>query len=273
MNRLSARKRANIAHLLVEGCSIRTTTRITGVAKNTVIKLVCDLGKASRSYQDQVLRDLPCKRIQCDELWSFCQVKQRNLKVKHLVQEAGDLYTWTAICADTKLVPTWYVGSRGYECGLRFMRDLKDRLPEHVQLTSDAHPVYAQVVPEVFGSAVDFAILKKSYGGTPNHIIGSEPVGLIGMPEYEHASTSFCERQNLNIRMGNRRYTRRVNAFSKKADNHRHSISTYFMYYNFCRIHQTLKTTPAVAAGVEKKPLTVEQMVRRLEEWASVSSN
>jgi IS1 family transposase len=259
MNRLPTEKRAQIIGALVEGNSIRATVRMTGAAKNTVTKLLVDLGAACSDYQDRVLRDLPCERLQADEIWSFCYSKDRNVPEEHRGKFGyGDVWTWTAIDADTKLVPSWYIGRRsGYDAEI-FMRDLASRLRSRVQLTTDSHRAYLQAVPRSFKDEVDWAQLRKLYGMEPGGerryspavCIGAVPQPVLGDPDPAHISTSYVERQNLTMRMGMRRFTRLTNAFSRKIENLAAAVSLHFMYYNFARVHQTLKTTPAMAAGV-----------------------
>jgi IS1 family transposase len=250
--------RAQILHLLCEGNSIRAVTRLTGASKNTVTKLLVDAGKACAEYQDKVFRNLTCKRIQVDEIWSFVGSKQANTsEEKKAAGEAGDVWTWTALDADTKLMPSWLVSDRTADAALEFMLDLQGRLANRVQLTSDGHGAYLSAVEGAFGADVDYAMLVKIYGhgGTegpsrysPPPCIGARKGRVTGKPDPAHISTSFAERQNLNIRMHTRRFTRLTNAFSKKVENHAHSVALFAMYYNFVRIHKTLRVTPAMAA-------------------------
>lgn len=273
MNQMTKERRAAVVRALVEGNSIRATVRMTGAAKNTVAKLLRDLGEACSVYQDKVLRDLPCQRIQVDEIWSFCYSKQKNVPASKRGQFGyGDVWTWVAVCADTKLIPCWVVGLRDGGSASDFMHDLASRLRGRVQLTSDALKAYRQVVPDAFGDDVDFAQLRKVYGvirndNTPERryspavVLGWHAKSRIGNPDPRHISTSYIERQNLTMRMGMRRFTRLTNGFSKKIENHAAAIAVHFMYYNFCRVHMTIKTTPAVAAGVADHVWTVEEMV------------
>jgi IS1 family transposase len=269
MNRLSTQKRAEVLALLVEGMSIRAIVRVTGVAKNTITKLLADLGQACSDYQNETLVNLYCPVIECDEIWSFCHSKQKNVAPEHEGEFGyGDVWTWTAIDADTKLVPSWWVGRRTNRDAYAFLSDLRGRLRNNrVQITTDGHQPYLNVIEPLFGAdAVDFAMLHKIYGtGTkasddhtysPPVCTGIDIKIIAGDPDPDRISTSYVERQNLTMRMGMRRFTRLTNGFSKKVDNHAHAISLHFMYYNFGRPHQTLTkqygkpTTPAIAAGV-----------------------
>jgi len=235
-----------------------------------------DAGKAFSDYQDRVLINLPCKRVQVDEAWAFCYAKQKNVATAKAAPEgAGDIWTWVGLDADSKLVVSWYVGARDSEAAMTFMDDLAPRFASRVQLTSDGHRPYLEAVEGAFGGDVDYAQLVKMYGPAPEGqrryspavCTGARRHRIEGNPDPKYISTSFSERQNLNIRMGNRRMTRLTNAFSKKAENHAHMMSIYFMHYNFVRIHQTLKVTPAMAAGVTPKLWEVSDMVRVLETW------
>lgn len=265
MNRLSAKRRGDVVACLVEGISIRATVRLTGVAKNTIVKLLCDLGRACVEYQDATLRDLPCSVIECDEIWSFCYAKQKN--VPEQFQDTpgyGDVWTWTAICADTKLVPSWLVGERTARDAYTFLYDLRERLaPGRVQITTDGHQPYLTVIEPLFGAdRVDFAMLHKIYESTqvegrysPARCTGIDVRTITGNPDPDRISTSYVERQNLTLRMGMRRFTRLTNGFSNKVENLAHAVSLHYMHYNFARPHQTLSkrfgrsTTPAMAAG------------------------
>lgn len=270
MNKLSIEKKAQVVGCLVEGMSIRSTVRITGAAKNTVTKLVVDLGAACAEYMDKNLRDLPCRRIQCDEIWSFCHSKEKNVPQEHKGELGyGDVYTWTALCADTKIVPSFLVGKRDAEYGNAFMLDLATRLKNRVQLTTDGHKVYLNAVENAFGSEIDYAMLVKVYGKgsqederrySPAVCTGAELVHVTGEPEVKHISTSYVERQNLTMRMSMRRFTRLTNGFSKKIENHFFATAMYFMYYNFGRIHKTLRVTPAMEAGITDHVWTLEEI-------------
>ncbi len=270
MNRLSITKRAHILNLLVEGNSLRAASRIADVSINTVYKLAIDAGEACSAYQDQAFRNLPCKRVQLDEIWSFVYAKQRNVMLAKAAPEtAGDVWTWVAICADTKLVPSWRVGDRSGATAIEFVCDLSCRLANRVQVTSDGHRAYLEAVEAGFGADVDYAQLIKLYGEVPHpagryspaQINGTETYCCAGNPDPDHISTtSYVERQNLTMRMSMRRFTRLTNAFSKKVENHAHSISLHYMHYNFVRIHKTLRVTPAMAAGVTEKLWSIEDV-------------
>ena len=278
MNRLPLKTQTLILRCLVEGMSVRSTARTADVSKNTVIKLLVDAGKACSTYQDRTLRDLPCKRIQVDEIWSFVYAKQGNLpKAKQAPKDAGDVWTWTAICADTKLVPSWAIGDRSSETAIEFMDDLRARMADRVQLTSDGHKAYLEAVEGAFGGDIDYAMLVKLYGSdggvspekrySPAECTGTRKLKVSGKPDVAHISTSYVERNNLTMRMSMRRFTRLTNAFSKKVENHAHSVSLHFMYYNFCRQHKSLEgITPAMAAGVTDHLWEIEDIVRLVNE-------
>lgn len=274
MNKLSLQQRALILALLVEGNSLRATSRLTDISFNTVLKFVSDMGTVCSEYQDKTLRNLPCKRIQCDEIWSFCYSKQKNVPEEHKGELGfGDLYTWIAICADTKLVPSWMVGRRDAETAQVFMQDLAGRLANRVQLTTDGHRPYLEAVEGAFGGDVDFAMLIKIYGVqeggekrySPSEFTGTMKRKITGNPDVAHVSTSYVERQNLTMRMSMRRFTRLTNGFSKKAENHAHSVSIHYMYYNFGRIHKTLRVTPAMEAGVSDHVWSLEEIAALMD--------
>lgn len=270
MNRLSLQDRAKIIGCLVEGMSMRATTRIVGCSINTVTKLLVDLGTACSLYQNEVMRDLPCKRVQVDEIWAFCYSKQRNTPPNIRGVGKGDVWTWVAIDADTKLVPSWFVGARDAEYAQVFIKDLADRLANRVQLTSDGNKAYLQAVEDSFGSEIDYSMLMKIYGAaegnqqerrySPGQCCGAIKGTVCGDPDPKHISTSFVERQNLSLRMGNRRFTRLTNGFSKKAANHEHALAIYYMHYNFGRIHKTLRVTPAMEARIADHVWSLEEI-------------
>jgi IS1 family transposase len=274
MNKLDRDSRAKILHLLCEGNSIRAVTRLTGASKATVMKLAVDAGKAAAWYQDRVFQNLTCKRVQVDEVWGFVGAKQKNVataKRKDLAY--GDAWLWVATDADTKLVPSWHVGGRDSEYAMAFMEDLASRLANRIQLTSDGHKAYLEAVEGAFGGDIDYAMLVKLYGAAPEgekRYSPAECIGIIkrqieGKPDPKHISTSYSERNNLNIRMHSRRMTRLTNAFSKKIANHEYAMALHFLYYNFVRIHKTLKMTPAMAAGVTKRLWEIGDIVDMLE--------
>jgi len=276
MNKLTKEKRKQVIASLVEGNFIRATCRMTDVAKGTVLKLLRDIGKVCTEYQDRAFQNLSCKRIQCDEIWSFCYAKDKNVpKKKRGKFGYGDVWTWTALDAETKLVPSWYIGRRDLKCAKIFMQDLAKRLKYRVQLTTDGHRPYLEAVEEVFGADIDYAQLVKIYGPegaetrevrySQSECVRTEENKINGTPESRHISTSFVERNNLNIRMGMRRFTRLTNAFSKKVDNLACAVALHFMYYNFCRIHQSLRITPAMAAKVTNKLWEIEDIVALLD--------
>ena len=277
MNRLTRDERAQILHLLCEGSSIRAVTRLTGASKNTVIKLMIEAGKACADYHDKHVRNVKARRIQCDEIWSFCYAKEKNVRhAKAAPDGAGNVWTWTALDADSKLIVSWWVGDRSSSTGLVFLRDLKSRLANRVQLTTDGHGAYLEAVDHSFGEDVDYAMLIKLYGPaptgpesrySPSPCVGARKKEISGTPDPAHVSTSFAERQNLNMRMHMRRFTRLTNAFSKKYENHAHNIALFTTYYNFVRIHQTLRVTPAMAAGVTDKLWEIGDIVSVLEQW------
>jgi len=275
MNNLSINRQTQIIKVLCEGNSIRSTARITDTAINTVVKLLKDVGIACADYQNEHLRNLPCKQIQCDEVWSFCYAKQKNVpEDKQGRFGYGDVWTWTALDADTKLVPSWVVGLRDAGYAYAFMKDLQSRLANRVQLTTDGHKVYLTAVEDVFGADIDYAMLVKLYGQEPEgekryspaKCLGTNGRVVTGNPDLTKISTSFAERQNLTMRMNMRRFTRLTNAFSKKIENHNLAIALYFMHYNFARPHKTLANpyprTPAMAAGVSNRIWTIEDIVK-----------
>lgn len=278
MNRLDTNTRARVVAALVEGNSIRATVRMTGVAKNTISNLLLDLGEACSDYMSRTLVDLPCKRIQCDEIWSFCYSKQKNVPEQFEGEWGyGDVWTWTAICADTKLVPSYFVARRDVECAKLFIDDLASRLANRVQLTTDGHRPYLQAVEDAFGAGIDYAVLIKLFGSegsnknpetrySPSVCTGIRKEVITGKPDPKHVSTSHVERQNLTMRMSMRRFTRLTNGFSKKIENHEAAIALHFMHYNFARVHQTIRVTPAMEAGVSKHVWSIEEIVGLVEQ-------
>jgi len=273
MNKLNPEKQKQVIAALVEGNSIRATVRMTGVAKNTIIKLLESVGRACDEYQDKVLRDLTCKRIQCDEIWAFCYAKAKNVPEEKKGQFGyGDVWTFTAICADTKLIPSWHLGNRDGGNAKIFMMDLASRLKNRVQLTTDGHKMYLNAVEDAFGGEIDFGQLVKLYGNNPESEVRYSPAECTGIekhtiegnPDKAHVSTSYVERANLTMRMGMRRFTRLTNAFSKKVDNLGYAVALHFMYYNFCRVHQSLRVTPAMEAGVTDHVWKIEEILNLL---------
>ena len=280
MNLLNIKKRAQILHMLVEGYSLRATARMADVSRNTVDKLLRDVGSACLDYQDKTLRDLSCERVQCDEIWSFVYARKKNVpEDKKDLFGYGDIWTWTAICADTKLVPCWHVGYRDTTAAKAFINDLAGRLKNRVQLSTDGHKPYLTAVKKAFKGKIDYACIVKLYGGSnvkektrkyaPGECTGIRKNVVSGDPDHKHISTSYVERQNLTMRMSMRRFTRLSNAFSKKVDNHMHAISLHYMYYNFGRIHQTLKTTPAMKAGIADHVWSLEEIAALIPEPAA----
>ena len=285
MNRLSTERRGQVVACLVEGMSIRATVRVTGVAKNTIVKLLNDLGQACSEYQDAALANLTTQRVECDEIWSFCYSKQKNIPEEHAGTFGyGDVWTWVAIDADTKLVPSWLVGERTTEDCYTFLADLRSRLlpGRRIQMTTDGFGSYPPVVDALWRGNIDYAIVIKEYGAatgdearrySPATCTSIEKRALMGSPDEDLISTSYVERQNLTMRMGMRRFTRLTNGFSKKVENHAHAISLHFMHYNFGRPHQSLKgwvglgkqVTPAMAAGVADHPWSVWEIAALLE--------
>lgn len=275
MNKLDSAERARILHLLCEGNSIRAITRLTGVSKITVSKLLIDAGKACMAFHDANVRQVEAKRIQVDEIWSFTYAKQKNVaNAKAAPLQAGDTWTWTALDADTKMIISYFVGGRDGECAMWFMDDLRSRLANRVQLTSDGHKAYLEAVEGAFGGDVDYAQLVKIYGTSPESFKGryspAECTGarkerVEGSPDPEHISTSYVERSNLTIRMHMRRFTRLTNGFSKKVENHAYAVALHMMYYNFVRLHSKLRMSPAMAAGISDRLWDVSDIVALVE--------
>lgn len=274
MNRLDSETRAQVIRCLIDDASIRATVHITGVAKNTVTKLLVEAGAICSEYQDRVLRNLSCRRIQCDKIWSFAGTKDKSIPEEKGDQFGiGSLWTWTAIDADTKLVPCWMVGSRDAGAATEFIQDLAGRLKHRVQLDTDGHKPYLDAVEDAFGSEIDYAMLIKLYAAdgskekrySPAQGIGTRVVPIMREPDPKHVGTSYVERQDLTMRMSMPRFTRLTNAFSKKIENHMAALALYFMYYNFVRIRQTLRVTPAMAAGVTSQLWSVCDIVNLIE--------
>jgi IS1 family transposase len=281
-NVLSIAKKTAVITALVEGCSVRSASRMTGVAKSTILRLLEEVGTACAEYQDRTLRNITAKRVQVDEIWSFCYAKAKNVtpEVWERAGYAGDVWTFTAIDADTNLVISWLVGGRDAGCASDFLQDVAGRLANRIQLTTDGHKMYLTAVPDAFGNAVDFAQLVKIFGNDPEgqkryspaQCLGTKRVEVIGDPDPEHVSTSYVERQNLTMRMNMRRFTRLTNGFSKKIDNHMHQVALFYMHYNFGRVHQTLKATPAIAAGLSDHVWSIQEIVMLLHETLSVAA-
>lgn len=278
MNRLSTEKRAQIIGCLTEGMSIRATVRITGAAKNTITKLLVDLGGVCSAYQHDTLMDLPCRTIECDEIWNFVAMKDKNVPVARRGEPGiGSVWTWTAICADTKLIPAWFVGQRTAEDGYLFMMDLRTRLKYRPQITTDGLAAYADAIGFAFGAQVDWAMLQKTYASDPKDERRYSPPVCTGMdvrirtgdPDPARISTSYVERQNLTMRMNMRRFTRLTNAFSKKIENLAAAVALHYMVYNFARPHMSLKNpyprTPAMAAGVADHIWTLQEIAGLLD--------
>jgi IS1 family transposase len=269
MNKLSVEEKTRIISALVEGNSIRATCRMTNHSKGAVLKLLAEVGQACLDFHDRKVRDVKSKRVQCDEIWAFCYAKEKNVPAEHRGEFGyGDVWTWTAIDADSKLAVSWNIGYRDAQTAYSFMHDLAERLANRIQMTTDGHKVYLDAVEDAFGADIDYAMLIKLYGSvqqetrySPAQCIGAEPRAINGNPDPKHISTSFVERQNLTMRMNMRRFTRLTNGFSKKVENLMHAISLHFVYYNFVRIHQTLRVTPAMEAGLVGSPLTIRDLV------------
>ena len=272
MNRLSNSDRSRVIACLVEGNSQRSTVRITGIAKKTVARLAAELGEACERFADRVFHNLPCEHIQCDEIWSFVGCKEKN-KNRAKGEHPGDVWTWVAIDPETKLIPGWFVGDRSAESAYRFLRDLSPRLARRVQLSTDGHKAYLIAVEAAFAfQPIDYGMLTKIYGDTtaegkysPGEVIGTVKETIMGTPDESLICTSHAERSNLTIRMSMRRFTRLTNAFSKKLENHRLACAVHFVHYNFCRVHQTLRVTPAMEAGLTDHVWSLVELVGILE--------
>lgn len=270
MNTLSSEKRAQVLKLLVEGNSLRATSRITDVSRTTILKLLIDVGRACQNFHNERIKNIQSERVQCDEIWSFCYAKQKNV-TQEMREGSGDVWTWTALDADSKLIVSWFVGDRDAQDACEFMYDVADRLANRVQLTTDGHKAYLIAVDRAFDNNIDFAQLVKMYGKSegindqekkysPAECTGIKKTRITGDPNPKFVSTSYVERQNLTMRMHMRRFTRLTNAFSKKIENHCYAIALHFVYYNFCKIHSSLSVTPAMQAGLAKKPMTIEDI-------------
>jgi len=270
MNRLSTAKKVAVVSALVEGCSVRSTSRLTGVAKGTILRLLESVGRACANYQDTAIRNVAAKRVQIDEIWSFVGAKQKHVTPEMAARWfAGDVWTFAAIEAQTKLVLSWLVGLRDAGCATDFMQDVAGRLANRIQLTTDGHKMYLTAVEDAFGGDIDYSMLVKLYGSSgdgetrysPAKCLGCIPQPVTGDPDPKHVSTSYVERQNLTMRMNIRRFTRLTNAFSKKVENHAHSVALFYMHYNFARIHQSLRVTPAMEAGIAQHVWSIQDIV------------
>jgi IS1 family transposase len=274
MNKLPLEKRVQILTMLVEGSSLRSVSRVAGVSINSVTKLLVDAGKACASFHDRMVRDVRAKHVQCDEIWNFCYSKKKNVKAaKSAPEGAGDVWTWTAIDAESKLMVSWLMGSRDSNCAYQFLRDLRTRLEGRPQITTDGHKPYISGMTAAFGDDVDFAQLIKLFGPategerrySPAVCTGTITQVVSGSPDKRHINTSFAERQDLNMRMSMRRFTRLTNAFSKKWENQAHMLALYFVHYNWMRKHKTLGTTPAIAAGLTPVPMSMADVVQMID--------
>lgn len=276
VNRLTQKQRSQILGMMVEGVSMRSITRLTGASKNTVAKLLKDAGEACIAYHDEHVRNLQCKVVQCDEIWSFVAKKEKNIRTgDEKLQGMGDAWTWTAIDSDSKLIASWAVGQRNAITAREFMSDLASRLATRMQLTTDGFKAYLKAVESAFGSEIDYAMLVKLYGlpqghqherkYSPNECCGAIATAICGNPEADRVSTSHVERSNLSMRMGMRRFTRLTNGFSKKVEAHEHALAIYFMHYNFARIHSSIRVSPAMAAGVTDTLWSMDDIVALVE--------
>ena len=273
MNRLDTARRAHVLKCLAEGMSLRGTARVTGVARMTIEKLVRDLGTACAQYQDKHVRGLVCQRVQCDEIWSFVGAKEKNVTPEAKAAGWGDVWTWTALDADSKLIISFAIGDRSHDTAISFLQDVAGRLTNRIQLTTDGYRIYLAAVDRAFGTEIDYAQLHKFFanagsgGGrySPPECVGCEKKEVTGSPDPKHISTSYVERQNLTMRMHMRRFTRLTNGFSKKVEMHAHAVAIHFMWYNFAKIHQTLRITPAMAAGVTDRVWDAEDIVKLIE--------
>jgi IS1 family transposase len=272
MRQLDSGRRAQVVRCLVEGNSIRSTVRITGVAKNTIVRLLGELGCACAAYHNRAVRNVRVRRLQCDEIWEFIGAKAKNVSLEKKAEGWGDIWTWTGIDADSKLCVSYLVGGRGADWANEFMEDCASRIRGRVQITTDGHKVYLDAVENAFGADIDYAQLQKIYGApsendtrySPATCIGCDMKVVSGDPDPKHVSTSYVERSNLTLRMGMRRFTRLTNGFSKKVENHRHMVALFFFYYNFCRVHSTLRVTPAMESGITDHIWGLEEMCELL---------
>ncbi|MGQ0485564.1 MAG: IS1 family transposase [Hyphomicrobiales bacterium] len=275
MNKLPPKARAQILNMLCEGSSMRSVSRLADVSINTVAKLLIDAGKFCAAFHDDKVQGVKAKRVQCDEIWSFTYAKSKNApKAKAGPDWAGDTWTWTGIEAESKLILSWLVGGRDSDYAIAFMDDMRSRLANRVQLTTDGHKAYLEAVEGAFGDDVDYAILHKVYGASPEsakgkyspaECIGAERHRITGKPDMDHVSTSYVERSNLTMRMHNRRFTRLTNAFSKKFESHVHMVAIWTVWYNWVRIHKTLRVTPAMAASLTDRLWTFEEMIAAMD--------
>lgn len=279
MNKLPLAKRVQILSMLCEGSSMRSISRVADVSINTVSKLLVDAGTACSAFHDEHVRNVKAKRVQVDEIWSFTYAKAKNVaSAKNAPEDAGDTWTWTAIDADSKLIVSWLVGGRDGEYALAFIDDLRTRLVDRIQLTSDGHRAYLEAVEAAFGDDVDYAQIVKLYGTAPEaakgryspaECVGARKETVTGAPDPKHISTSYAERQNLTMRMHMRRFTRLTNAFSKKVENHMHMVALYTVWYNFVKMHKSLRMTPAMASGVTGRLWSMEDLAVMVEEAAA----
>ncbi len=282
MNTLSMEKKVAVIAALIEGCSVRSTERLTGVARHTVLRLLVEVGSACAEYQDRVIRNISAKRVQVDKIWSFVGCKEKNLPREDAnLERRGDVWTYTAIEAQSKLVVSWLAGRRDAACATQFLQDVESRLADRIQLTTDGHKMYLVAVADSFGeSGIDYAQLVKIYGipndgekrYSPAQCLSTRAIEVFGSPDQKHISTSYVERQNLNMRMNMRRFTRLTNAFSKKFENHVASIALFHMHYNFVRIHQTLRVTPAMEAGISQHVWSVQEIVNLVDSHKALAA-